>query len=665
MKEPTGWITPASLCAVLYSTAFILCLQQLIDLLPIALWRVAFFNQPLLASVQEVIVHDMWLPRQLMALLCGVVLAFTGVVMQQVLRNPLAEPMTLGVASGATLTLTLASILAPALWVAAREWIALAGSLVAMATVFMLSSRQAFSPLALILAGMLVNLYCGSVTLLLSVIYDRSLAAIYIWGGGSLVQQNTDELLWLLPRLLVCLAPVMLLLRPLRLMTLNEQVTRSLGMSPGRVRGIVLVAVLAMSSLIISSVGVIGFIGLAAPHLASMAGAKSLRQRVVWSPALGGGLLWLTDQLVSRMSGINGMLLPTGMMTALAGGPLLLFFLPRVRNLSVQVLREKSGMLQPATGHPRYGLALILLLAGLFVSLDLGRSLQGWYWASWHQLLPLLPFRLPRMIAALAAGVLLAGAGVLMQRLTANPMASPELLGIGAGASLGVTLMLLLAPLSGIFGMMLSSSIGAFVTLLITLWIGRQGSFNPQRVMLSGLAITAIFQSVAGVVMANNGLAGNMLRQLMTGSTYYVSTIAAVAAMLLGVLLLSMTPLVRRYLLLLPLNEVASSLGLGVSKARILVLILAAAMTGVATLIVGPLSFVGLLGPHIARRLGGRKPLAQLLLAVVIAAVLMVIADWMGRNLLYPRQIPAGLMATLLGGPWLAVLLYQKQHQAG
>ncbi len=82
-------------------------------------------------------------------------------------------------------------------------------------------------------------------------------------------------------------------------------------------------------------------------------------------------------------------------------------------------------------------------------------------------------------------------------------------------------------------------------------------------------------------------------------------------------------------------------------------------MTGVATLIVGPLSFIGLLGPQLARQLGARKPMEQMLFAAVIAAILMMLADWAGSNLLYPRQIPAGLMATLMGGPWLALLLWR------
>lgn len=659
MKSLAMKNTPIRLCAILYLAALLLSAQELAQLLPFSQWTALWRADTLTTCARAIIAHDMWLPRQLMAILCGMALAFTGVVMQQALRNPLAEPMTQGVASGATLALTLTTLVAPAWLVWGREGIALAGSLLAMVVVFMLASRQAFSPLALILAGMLVNLYCGSVVLLLSIVYDQSLVAIFIWGGGSLVQQDSATLLWLLPRLALCVVPVLILLRPLSLMTLNEQVTRSLGMSPGVVRGITLLAALVVSSLVISCVGVIGFIGLAAPHMATLAGAQKLRQRLLWSPLIGGGLLWLTDQGVSRMSGINGMLLPTGMMTALAGGPLLLWYLPRIRSISLQAIKE--GVVH---GQPRaMVLLLLLLLVAMAVSLGFGRNMNGWHWDSLHGLRALLPFRLPRMVAALAAGILLAGAGVIIQRVTVNPMASPELLGIGAGASLGITVMLLLMPGAGIIGVILSSAIGAFITLLLTLFTVRQGRFTPQRVLLSGLAVTAIFQSVAGVVMTNNGMAANMLRQLMTGSTYYVTTLMAAVAMALALLLLILTPLARRYLLLLPLEAVPVSLGLSVSRARLSVMALAALMTGVATLIVGPLSFIGLLGPHIARQLGARKPLAQLLLAVMIAALLMVVADWLGRNLLYPRQLPAGLMATLLGGPWLAVLLYQRQDE--
>jgi ferric hydroxamate transport system permease protein len=651
---------PALLCSLLFAIAMCLSLQQLSQQLAWSdIWQ-ALQGAPQPSLTQQIF-SQMWLPRQGMALLCGLALGFTGVVMQQALRNPLAEPMTLGIASGATLALSIASLAGPAWLLTGREWIALSGALLAFAVVFLLSLRQGFTPLALTLAGMLVNLYCGSVNLLLTIIYDRSLAAVFIWGGGTLTQQNASQLWWLLPRVLVAALPVLLILRPLRLLALDQRVTHSIGMPAGLVRGIALLSALVISSLVISVVGVIGFIGLAAPHLATLAGAKHLRQKLIWSPLLAAGLLWLTDQGVSRLNGIGGLLLPTGMMTALAGGPLLLWFLPRLRHIFQP---DVSEPLQAPFPTRRMILlpVMVMFFLMLAVSLDFARGINGWHWNSPTELQALLPFRLPRLLAALSAGVLLAAAGVIIQRVSRNPMASPELLGIGAGASLGITVQLLLWPLGGVALMLASSASGALLTLALTLWQARHYALNPQRMLLSGLAITALFQSVAAIVMSNNGLAAAMLRQLMTGSTYYVNASTAAIALVLALLLLALTPLLRRALLLLPLHTVSPSLGLNVTRARLLLMVLAAAMTGVATLIVGPLSFIGLLGPQLARQLGARRPLGQLMLAVLIAAVLMMLADWAGSNLLYPRQIPAGLMATLIGGPWLALLLWRPLH---
>ncbi|WP_128598990.1 iron chelate uptake ABC transporter family permease subunit [Pantoea rodasii] len=282
---------------------------------------------------------------------------------------------------------------------------------------------------------------------------------------------------------------------------------------------------------------------------------------------------------------------------------------------------------------------LALFIVMLVVALAFAHGVTGWRWNSFTEIQVMLPFRLPRLLAAIAAGVLLAAAGVILQRISRNPMASPELLGIGAGASLGITVQLLIWPMAGMSVMIASSAAGALITLGITLWQARHYALNPQRMLLSGLAITALFQSVAAIVISNNGMPAAMLRQLMTGSTYYVSTPIAVVAFTLALLLLALTPLLRRAMLLLPLQGIPSSLGLNVTQSRLLLMLLAAGMTGVATLIVGPLSFIGLLGPQLARQLGARKPMEQMLFAAVIAAILMMLADWAGSNLLYPRQI--------------------------
>ncbi|MEF3089595.1 iron chelate uptake ABC transporter family permease subunit [Raoultella sp. Txe2.2] len=271
---------------------------------------------------------------------------------------------------------------------------------------------------------------------------------------------------------------------------------------------------------------------------------------------------------------------------------------------------------------------------------------------------------MPRLLAAISAGALLAAAGVLMQRVSGNPLASPEVLGIGGGAAMGVTVYILLFPAQGSGFLLLSSLAGALISLLLTMWNSRRSAFNPQRVLLNGLALNALCQAAVSIVMLNNLAASSILLPLMTGSTYYISAPLAQVLFIATLILLALTPLFRRWLVLLPLGSVAGSLGVSLPRARLGVLALAAVMTGLATLLVGPVSFIGLLGPHLARRLGVKGPLAQLYAAALLSAGIMTVADWLGRNALYPRQLPVGLVASLIGVPLLVwPLIRSRAHR--
>ena len=107
--------------------------------------------------------------------------------------------------------------------------------------------------------------------------------------------------------------------------------------------------------------------------------------------------------------------------------------------------------------------------------------------------------------------------------------------------------------------------------------------------------------------------------------------------------------------------ERTRALGISLGGSRLLLLLLTAVMTAAATLVVGPLSFVGLIAPHMARLLGAQRPVAQLLLSALLGGTLLVLADWLGRNLVFPWQIPAGMFATFIGGPYFMWLLARKR----
>ncbi|WP_321954112.1 Fe(3+)-hydroxamate ABC transporter permease FhuB [Paraburkholderia bannensis] len=660
----TSWQTAlvALALAAMVLAALALSVANAQAILPAAQWLGAH-------DLQAVILRDSWLPRLVVSLLSGALLGLAGTIFQQVLRNPLAEPMTLGVSAGAQLALTIATLVAPALLgasAAAPQWLALGGATLAAAVVFGLAWRSALAPATVAVAGLVVTLYCGSIGVALQLFYAPYLRALFIWGGGSLVQQDWSNVTMLAPRLVVGGALAWLLLRPMTLFGLDDENARSLGLSLRAVRLAALALAVVLSAAVAGAVGVIGFVGLAAPALARLAGARRLAQRLVAAPLCGALLLWLTDQTVQRFSGLMGDLLPTGAATALFGAPLMLILLARLhRTTHLAAPADTGAPLHAASARAlrwRGALLAVLTVATLALALDFGRGPHGWYFATWTQFSHVAVWRAPRTFAALAAGALLAPAGVLMQRLTGNPLASPEVLGVSGGAALGLIALVVLHGDAGHGARFAASSAGALVALVAILGFARRSRFAPDRVLLAGIAIGALFQSVLAVAIAGGNERAASLLQWLAGSTYSVTPADAMLALAACLLLGALAPLCARWLRILPLGDApARALGVNTARARAALLMLIAALTAAATLLVGPLSFVGLTAPHFARLLGARTPTQQLAIATPLGALTMIAADWLGRAALMPRELPAGLVATLIAAPYLMWLLARRR----
>jgi iron complex transport system permease protein len=147
----------------------------------------------------------------------------------------------------------------------------------------------------------------------------------------------------------------------------------------------------------------------------------------------------------------------------------------------------------------------------------------------------------------------------------------------------------------------------------------------------------------------------------ISGSTYNVTGDQAVRTLILMAILFAVTPLCRRWLMILPLGgATARAIGMALTPSRFALLLLAATLTAASTMTVGPLSFVGLMAPHIARMLGFRRAMPQLIMSALIGGMLMVTADWCGRMILFPDQVPAGLLATFIGAPYFIYLLRKQ-----
>ncbi|HGE8411614.1 Fe(3+)-hydroxamate ABC transporter permease FhuB [Serratia marcescens] len=652
---------PLMLILLLLATAGGLTIYNLAQQLPPVQWARAL-SAPDIDDVRQMLFHYSLLPRLTVSLLAGAGLGLVGVLFQQVLRNPLAEPSTLGVAAGAQLGLTIAT-----LWVLpggefTRQLAAMVGAIVVGGLVFGVAWGKRMSPVTLILAGLVLGLYCGAVNSLLALFHYDQLQGMFLWGTGALNQQDWSAVQFILPRLLVAGALAALLLRPLTLLGLDDGVARNLGLGLSMARFCTLGLAIIFSAMLVSAVGVIGFIGLFAPLMAKMLGARRLAHRMMLAPLLGALLLWLTDQVMLGVTQVWREI-PTGAATALFGAPLLLWLLPRLRSAATPPPMNLGDKVPAERGNLPGWILLggLVLLLGLTLALMLGKNAGGWHWSLGAELDSLLPWRWPRVLSALAAGMMLAVAGTLIQKLTGNPMASPEVLGISSGAAFGVVMMLFMVPGDAFVWLLPAGSLGAAATLLIIMIAAGRGGFSTERMLLAGIALSTAFTTVIFLLLASGDPRMGGLLTWLSGSTYLVEPAQALRTALVAAGLMVLAPLCRRWLTILPLGgATARSVGIALTPARLTILLLAAVLTAMATLTVGPLSFVGLMAPHMARMLGFRRALPQMVIAALLGGLLMVFADWCGRMLLFPYQIPAGLLATFIGAPYFVYLLRKQ-----
>lgn len=609
-----------------------------------------------------VVLEQSTLARMATALLCGAALALAGSLFQQVLRNPLASPTTLGISAGANLALVVATLWFPALIGFGRDLVALSGSALAAILVFLLGARRGFSPLTLVISGLVISLWCGGLSAVLMLLNERYLTSLSIWGAGSLSQQSWDTPIALGWKLAAIGGVSALLVRPLTLLDLGEEGARAVGLKPERLRLFAVALAVLLAALVTSAVGVIGFIGLVAPVIARLSGARRPGALLLWSTLIGAALLFFADNLLMQLTGLWPQMLPTGAFTAIFGSPLLLLLLPRLKTRH-RIAELKAAPLAPLLSA-RHGLLLAMALGVtiLFFAVLVGRNpLGGWSLLQTDLWSEILPLRFPRILAACIAGALLATAGIILQRLTGNEMASPEVLGVSAGATLGVTLAIFFTTEPGIGFQLVYSTLGAAAVLAVVFLFALKSGLAPERVLLAGIALSAMADAIGGAIGATGDPRTIFLLRWMSGSTYAVGMETASAVTVVGIVLVSVALLVHRWLDLLPLGpSAAKALGINIKAARLTLLLLAGCLTAAATLCVGPLTFIGLMAPHLARELGLRQARTQLLGGLVIGGGLMMLADWIGRVSVFPYEIPAGLVSALIGAPFLILMMRRR-----
>ncbi|MEC0214107.1 iron chelate uptake ABC transporter family permease subunit, partial [Paenibacillus ehimensis] len=253
--------------------------------------------------------------------------------------------------------------------------------------------------------------------------------------------------------------------------------------------------------------------------------------------------------------------------------------------------------------------------------------------------------------------------GLLLQGVVRNPMADPSIVGVSAGAGVGALLLLLVWPELPIALLPFASFAGAIAAALIVYLIARKTGLQPAVLALVGIAVSACGSAVIQLIVVQTKMNVAVALAWISGSTYARGWEELAQLVVWPVLLLPLAWLIGRRVDILAFGqEGAVGLGVNVEQTRLRAAAIGVALAAAAVSIVGTIGFVGLIAPHAARLLIGHNHRRLMPLAALLGAVLLVLADIVGRNLLPPKEIPSGLIVSLLGAPYFLWLMRSSRR---
>ena len=310
-------------------------------------------------------------------------------------------------------------------------------------------------------------------------------------------------------------------------------------------------------------------------------------------------------------------------------------------------------------------LSLMVLLFGL--SIRLGTYMLSFeeIWAAFQpddkNYFTLMEYRLPRAVLAILLGGALAISGVLVQSVVRNPLASPDILGINNAAGLVAVSVLMFLPNLAFYWMPIFAFLGGVLSFVI-LWIVCGFNFRPIKMAIIGVALSALWAAISHYLMLTNPVEINTAMLWLTGSLWGRSWSYLNVVLPWLVVLLPLPFIFCRDLDTLGLGEnKASTLGVTVNKVQISVLVLAVALSTPAVAICGPIAFLGLVAPHLARRLVGGRHRTLLPAALIIGALLLQLSDILARVIDPPTELPAGILTAIIGAPYFFYLLMRTK----
>lgn len=601
------------------------------------------------------------LPRFVIGCLAGSALAIAGMLMQTLTKNPLASASTLGIHAGTYFFIVAAAIAFPSVSSTGSLLVAFIGGLIAASIVWLLVGR-ALDPVRVALTGLIVGMLFSSFTSALQLFFSNEVAGLFLWGSGTLLQLDWSGVQFSWPWLLVATIIALLASQKFDVLLLGEETAIGLGEKVNTIKSIGWLVAIFLAATTVAVVGPIGFVGIISPHIVRLMGFTRHRQMIIGNILIGSMLLVGADILVRFISPTTE--IPVGAMTAIIGGPWLIY-------LAVKMGKTRQAKGSSLNGHESFSRKwLVFSILLLFLTLIIVMSLLfgGTSFTPIQSLFSELStnpyvwnFRVPRVLVSFMVGMLMAASGVMLQVVLRNPLADASVLGVTTGAGMMAMITLILLPGVSIFFLPFSAMIGAMITMLIILAVGAKSGFQPVMLVLIGVSISAVCSAIIQVIVVKSKLGVTGALTWLSGSTYGSSWDGVWIA---GVIILVLFPIIyyfhKTFDVLLFGDELAIGFGLKVSKIRLYMIIIGVILSGASVALVGTIGFIGLLAPHAARHMVGTKHVFVFPISVLLGGILLVLADFLGRFLLAPNEIPAGLLVSLIGAPYVLYLLHKS-----
>ncbi|WP_410985154.1 FecCD family ABC transporter permease [Bacillus cereus] len=308
-----------------------------------------------------------------------------------------------------------------------------------------------------------------------------------------------------------------------------------------------------------------------------------------------------------------------------------------------------------------YILLFLLLIIGAFGNFLIGATNIQMHdlWApkDHKTYLIIRDIRMPRLIVTFLVGSALAVSGAIMQALTRNALASPQVFGVNAGASLAVVTIMVLFPSVSSTGMVLAAFIGAALGGCIVYMLANIKEMSPVRLALAGMVIHLILSSFTQTLILIDENSTDSIIYWMAGGVDGARWIKVQMAWPWYILGLILAIWLSKSLTLLNMGkEVAKGLGTNVKRTQILAAISVILLSGASVAIAGPIGFIGLMGPHIARSLIGSSYQRLIPFTALLGGVLLVYADILSRFISYPYDTPVGIVTAIIGSPFFLFL---------